>query len=376
MNSTEMNSTLAAVTAVTKPPLHTEILWAMFTWVLPAICAFGVVTNLINIVIFLHSKLKEDIYKYMLAYSVSDFFYTFFVFFIWISRSRYPLSSTYEAKWYEIYIFFTALNGLGTMSALVEIAISFDRLFLLKKTCMVTRKIPPYLVIGIMFIVSVLTAAVYASVRSIRKTVIEVYDPELNKTIATDSYSIYFNSFGTSDNGRILYVVVTVIKNIGTIIVMVVVNGFLMIEMNKYLKRKSKLLKKTKKSDTRASTADLTVSSTATGSTTDNNTNTANKELDKKKKKEDEENAMNKFVKMVLCLFAVYLIGNLSNAVIGVCFIYYSKYVFFKMLLTFGDVPQFLCRGLNIFIYYRFNSRFKEVYDNYWNRIKRFIQCK
>ncbi len=74
---------LSAVTAIIsiykKPSLDTEIFWAMFTWVLPAICAFGVVTNLINIIIFCKKDLKEDIYSYMLAYSVSDFFYTFFV---------------------------------------------------------------------------------------------------------------------------------------------------------------------------------------------------------------------------------------------------------------------------------------------------------
>jgi len=71
-----MNSTVAIAQ---EPTIETEIFWAMFTWVLPAICAFGVITNFINIIIFFNKDLKENIYSYMLAYSVSDFFYCFFV---------------------------------------------------------------------------------------------------------------------------------------------------------------------------------------------------------------------------------------------------------------------------------------------------------
>ena len=143
----KMNATNASLPTVIGPTWDIEASWFMFTWILPAICLFGVVTNLLNIIVFSHSELKEDIYKYMLAHSVSDFLYTFCVFFTWISRSRYPIASTYFAKWYEIFIFFTSLNGLGTMSALVEIAISFDRLFLIKKSLKIP-KIPPYFVIS------------------------------------------------------------------------------------------------------------------------------------------------------------------------------------------------------------------------------------
>ena len=64
---------------VQTPSVEAQISWIMFTWVLPAICFFGVITNIINIVILSSKDLKEDMYKYMLAYSVSDFLYSFFV---------------------------------------------------------------------------------------------------------------------------------------------------------------------------------------------------------------------------------------------------------------------------------------------------------
>jgi len=46
--------------------------------------------------------------------------------------------------------------------------------------------------------------------------------------------------------GQALYVVVTVVKNIGTIIVMVIVNLMLVVEMRKYWNRKMNMTKVTK----------------------------------------------------------------------------------------------------------------------------------
>lgn len=95
-----------------------------------------------------------------------------------------------------------------------------------------------------MFIVSALTASVYSVPRSIKEVETEYYDPKLNTTYIEKTFAIYFNDFGTSLDGRILYVVVTVIKNIGTIILLVIVNAYLYVELRKYYRKKSKLLKK------------------------------------------------------------------------------------------------------------------------------------
>ena len=107
----------------------------MFTAVLPTISCFGFVTNLINILIFSNFQLKENIFTYLLAHSISNAFYTFITFFCWISRSGslFFLSNTYFSKFYEIYIFHVGIYGFGTLTALIDIAISLDRLFLVKK---------------------------------------------------------------------------------------------------------------------------------------------------------------------------------------------------------------------------------------------------
>lgn len=275
-----------------EPTIPRQIQWHMFGFVLPAVCLFGVFTNLINIIVLSNSKLKENVYVYMLAYSVSDFFYTFFVFFSWVSRSQLPLATTYIAKWYEIYVFFTALNGLGTMSGLIEIAISFDRLFLVKKTCLFSRKISPKVMIALMFIISALTATVYCLPRSIKEIETEYYNPEKNVTYTEKAFIIYFNSFGTSLDGRVLYVVVTVIKNIGTILIMIIVNTFLVIEMGKYYKKKSNLLKKNQPKNVTSITEDKL-------SRTDSQVE-VKIPSNRPKETSEERSHMHRFIKMVI----------------------------------------------------------------------------
>ena len=95
-----------------------------------------------------------------------------------------------------------------------------------------------------MFVISALTGALYAAVRGINEMVSKVNNTVLNQTVSTSSFSIIFNEFGSSVEGKALYVVVTVIKNIGLIIIMIVVNSFLVVEMNKYYQKKAKLVKK------------------------------------------------------------------------------------------------------------------------------------
>ncbi len=92
-----------------------------------------------------------------------------------------------------------------------------------------------------MFLVSLGTAVVYCAVRGIRQVESLTFYPEFNVTRNVTSYVIFFNSFGVSLEGQILYVVVTVVKNIGTLIVMIIVNVMLIFEMKNFWNRKLKI---------------------------------------------------------------------------------------------------------------------------------------
>ena len=71
-------------------------------------------------------------------------------------------------------------------------------------------------------------------------------------------------------------------------------------------------------------------------------------------------------------MFVIFIVGNLTNGVVDVGHVYYSDSDFYISLVAFADIPQFLCRGLNIFVYYKYNFRYKEIFDRYTNAIKCF----
>jgi len=57
----------------------------------------------------------------------------------------------------------------------------------------------------------------------------------------TPTYTVVFNSFGNSPEGTTLYLVVSVLKSVGLIVLMIIGNSFLIVEMNSYYKRKQRL---------------------------------------------------------------------------------------------------------------------------------------
>ena len=327
------------------------IVYGMFTYILPTVCGFGFFTNIINIVIFSNSELKEDIYTYLLAHSISNFLYTMLTFFCWLSRSGslFAYSSSYQSKFYEIYFYFTGLNGFGTLSALIEIAISIDRLLLMKRIKITQVRIPPWFIIAVMAIVSALVSSVYSIIRGIKQT------------STLNVYMVVFNQFGNSVQGKLLYTIVTVLKNIGTILILVLVNCLLTIEIKKFYDKKKMLLN-----------LGPAKSSIQNSQTTFTYVDGRKKEKEKTKTSENKEitHSQKNFAKMTIYMFVIYLTGNITNAVLGICFIYYSTSSFFSYLLAFGNFPQFLSYGLNIFIYYNFNGRFKKLFLCLMRRMK------
>ena len=188
-----------------------------------------------------------------------------------------------------------------------------------------------------------LISSVYCIIREIKPTA--KIKKMLNQTITTVTYSIVFNDFGISFFGQLLYLVITVLKNIGTIVLLGGVNIILSIEIRKFYNRKKHLLKLNSHSSTGTAVQAGEISHSQTN-----------------------------YSKMTLLMFLMYVTGNIMNAVIGVCFIYFSTYDFFSYALAFGDLPQFVSYGVNIFIYYNFNSRYKKIFLQYMRQVSCNLQ--
>lgn len=102
-----------------------EVSW---TFILPVICAIGMSTQALNIVVF--SRLKKDrLNKYCLVHSISYFFYTLICMFSFLIRcgSLCNVSSTYGAKFYEYIVFNYLTSVLAIFSIMIETRLSFER---------------------------------------------------------------------------------------------------------------------------------------------------------------------------------------------------------------------------------------------------------
>jgi hypothetical protein len=123
------NSTLSSI-IISTPPL------IGFTWATisrTTVIAFSILTNFINITVFVHPKLKDPSYTYMLVIAVANFFYSSFSF---ISNvTTYCVTcltyNTYFSSLFSIYFANYASAFLAFFRITVECTLSLNTLYIL-----------------------------------------------------------------------------------------------------------------------------------------------------------------------------------------------------------------------------------------------------
>jgi hypothetical protein len=108
-----------------------DIYW---TFMLPSICLFSLITNAINIIVFYTIRSRNAIYKYMLANSLADEAYLLCVSFIFLVRCGQfcDYEDSYLAQVYAHYIYMYAANSIALFSIFLEISILVQRFYTLK----------------------------------------------------------------------------------------------------------------------------------------------------------------------------------------------------------------------------------------------------
>ena len=107
-----------------------DVYW---TFVLPGICIFSILTNILNTIVFSKMKTKNHVYKLMLYNSVANLAYLLTVVFVFIIRCGQfcQIKDTYLAKFYTHYIYMYTANSISLFSAFIEVAITIQRYFFL-----------------------------------------------------------------------------------------------------------------------------------------------------------------------------------------------------------------------------------------------------
>lgn len=123
-------------------------------YLIPVVCLFGIITNGLNISVFLNSKMKDISFTYMLAISASNLLYNVvLVYAFYIYCEDCDLYRSYGTQVFKIIVNNYLASCLAIFSNLVEIYLSLQRNFILKNKKF-QQLISPKLVLIVISIIS------------------------------------------------------------------------------------------------------------------------------------------------------------------------------------------------------------------------------
>ena len=106
----------------------------VWTFILPSLCLFGIVTNTINFVVFKQrKKLKNIIYRYLLWHSVADIVYLSVCFIRFIIKLDIfsSIHLSYWAQMFEVYAYIYIAGSLAVQMIFIELLIAIKRLLII-----------------------------------------------------------------------------------------------------------------------------------------------------------------------------------------------------------------------------------------------------
>lgn len=202
--------------------------WSNYWYYLlfPSICSFGVLTNLINIVVFSNSKMRDPSFIYLLAISIGDLFYLVLEIYGYNELcTECPLYKTYFTQLFSIYIDDFLTSSLAIFCIMVDIALSIQRyMTLLNKRCF--QSINHRLIITILGIIALLYYLPVAFFKDIVKL------DSLNGTL-TEEFIAVKNELGMSTYGRVTPILLATIRMFLGIFVLTGINILNLVEFRK-----------------------------------------------------------------------------------------------------------------------------------------------
>jgi len=180
------------------------------TFLVPVICTYGIISNIINIIIFSKKSMNDIIFKYYKINAISNICYLSIVFFLFVARCGIycQLSKTYPAQLY-LYVFYTYIKGIfAILSICIQITISLYRLLIVcnKKIDLLKTKLITIIISMLIF------SAVFYSPILFTKTLQTTAKNISSNNTTIYTYSMVNNYIGNSNLGKWLIILVTVIR--------------------------------------------------------------------------------------------------------------------------------------------------------------------
>ena len=195
---------------------------------------FGIITNILCIIVFVNPKMKDKSFNYMLANSICDCLYlTILIFQLVEFCGDCPIAKKFATQIYIIYFDSFLTASLALFFIFVEIWIATQRYFLIRNKPFL-QNISHLKVLPIIAFISL----VYYLPLLFRYDILTKFDHNTNKT-----YYGTKNSDFTNTVGKLVYTVLALIRIFFNSILLSIVNILILIEFKRMSQNKSKMIK-------------------------------------------------------------------------------------------------------------------------------------
>ena len=207
----------------------------------PILSIFGLFSNIINIIVFMHPKMKDVSFKYLLAISISHLFYCALSIYSTVLYCETCLcNKTYSSQFYKLLINYYFTSCLAIFGHLCELFISMHR-YLQLKNLKYLDKIPVKLNFFILFLFSLFIYIREIFAYNILQTQIFV-----NGTLINVTYSLTKTEFGNTSAANIIPIVIALIIIFISTVLITVINIGIVYEFHKRFNKRIQLKSKYK----------------------------------------------------------------------------------------------------------------------------------
>jgi hypothetical protein len=365
----QTNTSTTARTTTTELPILRDLNIIMNIYSIPIVSLIGFFLNIVCLIVLLSPKLKGDTYKYLIFKTISHLIFQFATALTPMYRcTQCAVVSSLIVNIFRFGLNFCVINVVSTYANLSEIALTYDRLYLLKQQhSKFLIKLPAFYTL-----IAFILIGIIANIPTFFAFGVG-FNPNNN------AYSFARTVFGLTSEFITYLFVFNLVQSLVVFIVLIFVNLLVTYEFKKYINRKKNLtnvnaqtIKLTnKKSETKRSTIAEANTSFSLNLAKDRNSTKHECNLNAKMStvkinQNQNESAELKFTLMIIISCALYSVTrlfqylNTSSTPLGIPFpigTYLNYLSFFSTTLYYT---------INIFIYLIFNknfrARFREIF--------------
>ncbi len=209
--------------------LFYEIFW---TFLIPMICFFGTLTNLISIICLAKMQTKNHMFKFMLSSSATSVLYNFLCGFIFLLRCG-TICNTNTAR-LELILYSFAIWDYLTSSLAILIS-SIEIIMCIQRYAVIANwEKFQFKRFNLIFPILILMSLLIYLPRIFYKTINE-------KVGKNNEFELVNTSFKTSTLGLVLDILMSVIRGPVCLIIIIIINIFTGIKFVKLIKKKKKM---------------------------------------------------------------------------------------------------------------------------------------